>query len=262
MAEGKNSGNQSLVRGLQLLDILSNYPNGCPLSKLTEISSLNKSTVHRLLQGLQSEGFVKPANSLGSYRLTTKCLSLGQKTLSSMNIIHIASPHLENLNLILGETINFSRREDDHSIMIYKLEPTNGMMKTRAYIGQQMELYCSAMGKLFLAHETNKHYLDKYWQAKQNIIQPLTHNTIVSIESMKQELENVIRTGYSMDREENEIGVVCIACPIFDLNNAVNYAISVSTSVHRLNQIGKTTILTALRKTACTISEELGWQQN
>ncbi|QGM80026.1 IclR family transcriptional regulator [Otariodibacter oris] len=260
MAEGKHSGNQSLIRGLQLLDILSNFPNGCPLSKLTELSSLNKSTVHRLLQGLQSEGFIKPTNSMGSYRLTTKCLSLGQKTLSSMNIIHIASPHLETLNLILGETINFSRREGDHSIMIYKLEPTNGMMKTRAYIGQHMELYCSAMGKLFLAHETDKRYLDEYWVEKKAIIKPLTNNTITTVENMKIELADVIRTGFAMDREENEMGVVCIACPIFDLNNSVNYAISVSTSIHRLNQIGKTTILTELRKTSQAISEELGWQ--
>ena len=29
----KNGGNQSLIRGLRLIDILSNYPNGCPLAK-------------------------------------------------------------------------------------------------------------------------------------------------------------------------------------------------------------------------------------
>lgn len=37
--------------------------------------------------------------------------------------------------------------------MIYKLEPTTGMLRTRAYIGQRLELYCSAMGKIFMAYE-------------------------------------------------------------------------------------------------------------
>ncbi|MEA7543836.1 hypothetical protein ONO12_26795, partial [Salmonella enterica subsp. enterica serovar Montevideo] len=42
---------------------------------------------------------------------------------------------LEALNLTTGETVNFSSREDDHAILIYKLEPTTGMLRTRAYIG-------------------------------------------------------------------------------------------------------------------------------
>ncbi|WP_143533210.1 IclR family transcriptional regulator [Rodentibacter caecimuris] len=256
--EEKNAGNQSLVRGLRLLDLLSNFPNGCPLAKLTEMAQLNKSTVHRLLQGLQSEGFVQPAISTGSYRLTTKCLSLGQKTLSSLNIINIASPYLEKLNLTLGETVNFSKREGDYGIMIYKLEPTTGMMKTRAYIGQHLELYCSAMGKLYLAYERDNTYLANYWENHQSTIRSLTHNTITSQQLMAQELNEIRQTGFAMDREENELGVGCIACPVFSLNNKVEYAISVSSSIHRLKQIGIQNILAEIRLAAKKISKELG----
>lgn len=121
----KPAGSQSLFRGLMLIEILSNYPNGCPLAHLSELAGLNKSTVHRLLQGLQSCGYVTPAPAAGSYRLTTKFIAVGQKALSSLNIIHVAAPHLEALNLATGETVNFSSREDDHAILIYKLEPTH-----------------------------------------------------------------------------------------------------------------------------------------
>lgn len=145
------AGSQSLFRGLMLIEILSNYPNGCPLAHLSELAGLNKSTVHRLLQGLQSCGYVTPAPAAGSYRLTTKFIAVGQKALSSLNIIHVAAPHLESLNIATGETVNFSSREDDHAILIYKLEPTTGMLRTRAYIGQHMPLYCSAMGKIYMA---------------------------------------------------------------------------------------------------------------
>ena len=62
MAQEKErpAGSQSLFRGLMLIEILSNYPNGCPLAHLSELAGLNKSTVHRLLQGLQSCGYVTP----------------------------------------------------------------------------------------------------------------------------------------------------------------------------------------------------------
>lgn len=202
----KPAGSQSLFRGLMLIEILSNYPNGCPLAHLSELAGLNKSTVHRLLQGLQSCGYVTPAPAAGSYRLTTKFIAVGQKALSSLNIIHVAAPHLEALNLTTGETVNFSSREDDHAILIYKLEPTTGMLRTRAYIGQHMPLYCSAM-----------------------------------------------------DREENELGVSCIAVPVFDIHHRVPYAISISLSTSRLKQIGEKNLLKPLRETAQAISNELGF---
>ncbi|HHF2782352.1 TPA: IclR family transcriptional regulator, partial [Haemophilus influenzae] len=260
MEKEKSLGNQALIRGLRLLDILSNYPNGCPLAKLAELANLNKSTAHRLLQGLQNEGYVKPANAAGSYRLTIKCLSIGQKVLSSMNIIHVASPYLEQLNLKLGETINFSKREDDHAIMIYKLEPTNGMLKTRAYIGQYLKLYCSAMGKIFLAYEKKVDYLSHYWQSHQREIKKLTRYTITELDDIKLELETIRQTAYAMDREENELGVTCIACPIFDSFGQVEYAISVSMSIYRLNKFGTDAFLQEIRKTAEQISLELGYE--
>ncbi|MDH2998423.1 transcriptional regulator [Pasteurellaceae bacterium LFhippo2] len=260
--EEKASGNQSLIRGLRLLEILSNFPNGCPLAKLAEISGLNKSTAHRLLQGLHSEGYVQPANTIGSYRLTTKCLSLGQKTLASMNIINIAAPYLERLNLTLGETVNFSKREDDHGIMIYKLEPTTGMMRTRAYIGQHLQLYCSAMGKLFLAYERQENYLTDYWLSHQEIIKQLTCNTITNIEMMQQELTQIRQDQFAMDREENELGVVCIACPIFNMSGTVKYAVSVSVSTYKLEQLGIKTVLDEIRQVSSAISKELGWNNN
>ncbi|MGQ0286777.1 IclR family transcriptional regulator [Pasteurellaceae bacterium 22721_9_1] len=259
MSEEKCNGNQSLIRGLRLIELLSNFPNGCPLAQISEISGLNKSTAHRLLQGLQNEGFVQPASTAGSYRLTTKCLGLGQKTLSSLNIINVAAPYLEKLNLTLGETVNFSKREQDHAIMIYKLEPTTGIMKTRAYIGQHLHLYCSAMGKLYLAYEKERHYLSKYWHSHREIIAPLTANTVTQMDMMEKELLEIRQEQFAMDREENELGVVCIAAPVFDYLHNVDYAVSVSMSIYKLKQYGIHFFLDEIKQTAQDISKELGY---
>ncbi|ARU65022.1 transcriptional regulator [Histophilus somni] len=258
--ENKNkqaSSNQSLIKGLLLIDILSNFPNGCPLAKLAELSNLNKSTTYRMLQTLQTCGYVKPTNTIGTYRLTMKCLTIGQKTLSSLNILNITSPYLEQLNLNTGETVNLSMRDHHHAVMIYKLEPTTGMMRTRAYIGQRLELYCSAMGKIFMAYE-KRHILDDYWEKNQTNITKLTANTIVTLSAMELELNKIRELGYAVDNEENETGVTCLACPIFDINSNVIYSVSISLSTARLNQIGKDILLMHLKQTAQSISKELG----
>ncbi len=244
----KPAGSQSLFRGLMLIEILSNYPNGCPLAHLSELAGLNKSTVHRLLQGLQSCGYVTPA----------PFIAVGQKALSSLNIIHVAAPHLEALNLTTGETVNFSSREDDHAILIYKLEPTTGMLRTRAYIGQHMPLYCSAMGKIYMAFG-QPDYVASYWESHKDQIQPLTRNTITDLPAMYDELAQIRETSMAMDREENELGVSCIAVPVFDIHHRVPYAISISLSTSRLKQIGEKNLLKPLRETAQAISNELGF---
>ncbi|UCZ73862.1 IclR family transcriptional regulator [Dickeya zeae] len=254
----KPLGSQSLFRGLQLIEILSDYPNGCPLARIAELSGMNKSTVHRLLQGLAGCGYVVPARQPGSYRLTTKFIAIGQKALSSLNVLHVAAPHLEALNLAVGETVNFSTREDDHAILIYKLEPTTGMMRTRAYIGQHMPLHSSAMGKIFMAYGAED-YPAEYWRTHQNTICPLTDNTIVELPAMQQELAEIRRQGLAMDREENELGVSCISAPVFDIQHRVAYAVSISLSMARLQQIGIDTLVDPLRETARTISLELGF---
>jgi len=239
------AGSQSLFRGLMLIEILSNYPNGCPLAHLSELAGLNKSTVHRLLQGLQSCGYVTPAPAAGSYRLTTKFIAVGQKALSSLNIA-------------TGETVNFSSREDDHAILIYKLEPTTGMLRTRAYIGQHMPLYCSAMGKIYMAFG-HQDYVASYWQSHQEQIQPLTRNTITELSAMYDELAEIREHSMAMDKEENELGVSCLAVPVFDIHGRVPYAISISLSTSRMKQIGEKNLLKPLRETAEAISKELGF---
>ncbi|NUA43661.1 HTH-type transcriptional regulator YiaJ [Dickeya solani] len=191
----KPLGSQSLFRGLQLIEILSDYPNGCPLARIAELSGMNKSTVHRLLQGLAGCGYVAPARQPGSYRLTTKFIAIGQKALSSLNVLHVAAPHLEELNLTVGETVNFSTREDDHAILIYKLEPTTGMMRTRAYIGQHMSLHSSAMGKIFMAYGADD-YPAEYWHTHRDCIRPLTDNTIIELPGMERELAEIRRQGW------------------------------------------------------------------
>ena len=220
MAQEKErpAGSQSLFRGLMLIEILSNYPNGCPLAHLSELAGLNKSTVHRLLQGLQSCGYVTTAPAAGSYRLTTKFIAVGQKALSSLNIIHIAAPHLEALNIATGETINFSSREDDHA-----------------------------------------DYVKSYWESHQHEIQPLTRNTITELPAMFDELAHIRESGAAMDREENELGVSCIAVPVFNIHGRVPYAVSISLSTSRLKQVGEKNLLKPLRETAQAISNELGF---
>ncbi|WP_216093332.1 IclR family transcriptional regulator C-terminal domain-containing protein, partial [Salmonella enterica] len=83
------------------------------------------------------------------------------------------------------------------------LEPTTGMLRKRAYIGQHMQLYCSAMGKIYMAFG-QPDYVASYWARPKDQIQPLPRNTITDLPAMYDALAQIRETSMAMDREENE----------------------------------------------------------
>lgn len=76
---------------------------------------------------------------------------------------------------------------------------------------------------------------------------------------MQRELAEIRARLRATDREENELGVSCVAVPVFDIHGRVPYAISISLSTSRLALSGKHNLLDALKKTAADISGELGF---
>ena len=257
MPETRSDSSQSLSRGLRLIEFLSDYPNGCPLALIAERTGLNKSTAHRLLKSLQGHGYVAQTNIPGSYRLTSRLAAVGYKAYSSFNIVKLADPYLEQLNLELGHTVNFSTRSGNNYVLIYKLEATTGIFCTRFYIGQQLLLYCSAMGKMYLAHSPDE-ALVRYWNEEKASIRQRTPHTITDLDILRDELKTILAEGVSYDREENELGVICIAAPVFDIQGRVNYALSVSLPSARAGEAEQAAAAAAVRKTAACISMELG----
>ncbi|MEC9304500.1 MAG: helix-turn-helix domain-containing protein, partial [Pseudomonadota bacterium] len=77
---------QSLVRGLTLLEYLSASPLGLALSELAEMADLAPSTTHRLLQALQSQGFVTQESEQGLWRIDVKTFRIGNSFLEARDV--------------------------------------------------------------------------------------------------------------------------------------------------------------------------------
>ena len=61
-----------------------------------------------------------------------------------------------------------------------------------------------------------------------------TDNTIDSLEALKEDLKNIREQGYSVDNEEQEIGLFCIGAPILDKNGNAIASISISGPTARM----------------------------
>lgn len=75
----------------------------------------------------------------------------------------------------------------------------------------------------------------------------MTRNTITELSAMYDELAEIRDRSMAMDKEENELGVSCIAVPVFDIHGRVPYAISISLSTSRMKQVGEKNLPAAAR---------------
>ena len=87
-----------------------------------------------------------------------------------------------------------------------------------------------------------------------------TEHTITSLEGLRTEIADVRRLGYALDRQENVIGLGCVAAPIRDHTGTVKYGISISTLLieHTAGQIKAMSGMAVA--TADKISTALGYR--
>src|SRR5581483_8076860 len=134
-----------------------------------------------------------------------------------------ARQFLRRLSEQTGLTVHMAVLEQGSCVLIEKVTPP-GVSRTPTWIGKQLALHCTAVGKTLLAYlpESDAEQLI----SDQGLIR-YNDNTICSIRQLKHELQLIRLRGYALDDEEEEIGVRCLGAPIFNANREAIAALSV-----------------------------------
>ena len=141
---------QSLVRGLNLLERLAANPGGLSLSEVAEQSDLAPSTTHRLLQALQSQGFVTQDSELGVWKIDVKTFRIGNSFLEARDFVATSRPFLRRLTTATGETANLGIRDGGTAVFLAQSESPQ-MMRMITRLGSRAPLHASGVGKALMA---------------------------------------------------------------------------------------------------------------
>ncbi|MGY4797226.1 IclR family transcriptional regulator [Lysinibacillus fusiformis] len=246
---------QSIDRALQIIDILSGHSEGLNMMAITKTIHLPKSTTHRLLQSLISNGYVEQDEKTGKYSLSTKILQISTKVLKKYDFVKISKPYMEKISNFTGETVHLCVRNHDEAIYIDKVE---GRHTIRMYsqIGKRVKLYCTAVGKILLSELPDKEIEDLY---RGKLFNPYTENTIKTIDQLLDRIQDSRRRSFAFDNEEHEKGILCVAAPIFNHENKIIAALSLSGPIERMSKgIDQNNFINILLKTCADISKSLG----
>ncbi|WP_112179810.1 MULTISPECIES: IclR family transcriptional regulator [Paraliobacillus] len=246
---------QSLERALNILNKLSEYPNGIQIVRLSEQVNLTKSTTHRLLATLLDMNYVVKDPETDKYKLGLQPLFLARNLLNNLDVVSIAKPHLENLAKEVNETIHLCIEDKKEIVYIDKIE-SNQTIRMYSRIGSRAPMYCTAVGKVLLSGMDQDQLEETV--SKMEFI-PKTQTTITSKEELYKEINLIKDQGYALDNSENEEGLTCIASPILNHQGEIVASFSISGPSNRVTMdFINSTLIEKVKEYSLIISRNLG----
>jgi DNA-binding IclR family transcriptional regulator len=245
----------ALQRGLRLLQLFSESPQGLTAKHVAGRSRLPVSTVHRFLANLEGTGFLNCSGD-GVYHLGIACFAIGQAALSQLDIRRVSLPYLQELNRQTRETIHLTVRHGLSAVYVEKLDSPE-QLRIHSRIGAAVPLYCTAVGKVMLAHMPDD---ERERVLPQLGLKRLTPNTVGNLQELDAELYRVRKNGYACDLEENELHIRCVAAPIWDHAGGVNASLSITAPVVRMAVTRLRQLAPLIQTAGLQISRELGYR--
>jgi DNA-binding IclR family transcriptional regulator len=247
---------RALERGLDILEAFSLNEPELSIGQIADRAKLPKPTVIRLLSVLADRGYVERLPHAERYRLGVRTLEVSSVYLQSTTVEAEARPIMTELARATGQTANLGILDHEQVVHIEVVAPDRPV-RFWASIGKREDAYLSGLGKVLL-NTLPAPQLERYLAKSRPALTP---HTITEADALREELRLTAERGWAMDRQESNLGVVCIAAPVRNASGRIEAAISIS-GLHAEFEAGDTIDQFArqVRAAADEISARLGWR--
>jgi IclR family acetate operon transcriptional repressor len=253
MAERDSNIIQSLSRGLAALELIAQH--SITPKELGDELSIDRSSAYRILCTLAAHGFVERDPLSEQYIINgRKIFAMSSVIGANIHWPSQATPWLRQLRDETGEAVNIAVLQGQEVVYVNHL-PSLEAITVGPLLGLRRPVYSSAVGKAIIAFlpDNEREALIKPLQLK-----ALSPKTIIGLDLLRRNLDEVVQLGYAVDDEETFIGIRCVAAPIRDHSNQVIAALGLSGPTTRING-DRITVLGQLVSTlAVEFSSSLG----
>lgn len=247
----------ALERALALFEVLANSQKGMRLRDIATSLGIAKSSAHCLVLTLERHGYIERNEFTHRYMFGLRLYSLANLALSRIRVRDVATPFL----CALAETTRMAGHlailEQGEAVLIDKVE-NPGLVRVATWIGKRMDVHCTGLGKALLAYLPDR---DLERLIASHGLPRHNENTITSARKLKEELALIRKLGYSLDDEEDEIGLRCLGAPVFDHSGRVIAAVSLAGTTGQIGPENRTVIAERVKKAALDISRKMGYSE-
>ena len=215
-AETEPATGERLVGSDRVLAVLievAKYPEGVSLDEVARAVNSPKPTVHRALASLCRAGLAGK-DGRGRYLLGDEFLRMAFANHEQRPDHLRVQPILDRLTARFGETSHYAVLDGADIVYRAKVDPAVGAMRLTSTVGGRNPAHATAVGKLLLSLKLPDLASVEEWVGGRTLAKP-TERTAGTPMELHEQLELVRERGYSVDDQENEPGVNCLAVPLY-----------------------------------------------
>jgi DNA-binding IclR family transcriptional regulator len=247
----------AVERALILLRYIVDHPEGLSIREVSREYGYSPATVQKLVSALNNQDFITQDQATERYHLGPEVVRLGLTAVERLEVRQVARPFLSTLSNETEETVFLAIARGDHVIYIDKVV-SDRLIRMDAPLGVNRPFNCTSVGKVLLSGMPP----DKVAElAVQGVFEHRTENSIVEIDAIQAELEQVHQRGWVLDNEEYALGAYCIGAPVYNHEGQIIAALTVSGPAERIK--GNLDILVEkVKSNAQAVSEVMGYHAN
>ncbi|MEM9578977.1 MAG: HTH-type transcriptional regulator BhcR [Pseudomonadota bacterium] len=220
---------KSLDRAMAVFEFLS-ASQGKALSDIASEMKQSPATVYRILVTLEGRGLVEFDTEEQIWHIGPQAYVIGARFLRRTSLVDRARPIMRKLMEDTGETANLGVEKEGSVLFLSQVE-THATIRAFFAPGTLSAMHASGIGKALLA-EMDRDRLHRLLRNQR--LEAFTPHTITTIEALERAFEGIRARGFAVDGEEKNLGMRCIAAPVFDVTGEAVAGISVSGPVSRV----------------------------
>lgn len=196
-------------RAVQVLDFLGRRTEPATITQLAVGLGLAKSTVSNLVSTLEVARMVRRVN--GGWALGYKVLELGQSMLASTTLVSEFRRVVTGLSTLQNDTVLLAALDGMDVIYLARHDGYQAV-RLASDIGRRMPAVVTALGKAMLAQMPDEELSERL--ATLEVLPRPTKRAHRTVRELRADLTEIRDRGYSIDDEQNTIGVTCFAVPV------------------------------------------------
>ncbi len=197
-------------RVLDIFESFQEHKGPMSMTDLADATGIPKSTCHAILTTLQSRGYVYSLNRPRAHYPTNRLYDVASEIRNNDVFVRRATPLMEKLRDITGETLILGKRQGDEAIYLQVVEGSHSI-RYSAKNGDLKPLHSSAIGKAVLG-SARLAELEAFIQDKS--FAKITNATITDPTALVEEIQKSKKLGYFTTCGENVSDVWAISAPI------------------------------------------------
>jgi DNA-binding IclR family transcriptional regulator len=218
-----------LERGLRILTEFSPREPVLGAPELSKRLGIPRTTVFRLLQTLESLGFLERADRDRNYRLGVAVLRLGFEYLSSLELTDLGLPLIESLRDATGLSAHIVIRDGRDVVFVAKAQShAHVFSSVKVNVGTRLPAHATTHGHVLMGDMSLDELRALY---PEKTLECFTKQTPATVEELYERVKEDAARGYAISESSFENGISVISAPV--RNDTGRIAAVITTTIPR-----------------------------